>query len=218
MYVKPTDRHQYLHYTSSHPNRTKRSIVYSQGLRIQRICTEKNDFLGHMEEMKSWFLRRGYPKDLIETEQNKVYIPSKSKSCNQKGVPLVVTYHPLLQDLNSIINKYIYLLYADEEVKITFSPKPMISFRSARKLSSYLVRAELYPIERRVGSFQCKSSGCKVCLNVVETNSSTSTTTGLTYKINHKFDCDSKCVIYLLSCRVCNMQYVGSTVVKFRFR
>ena len=79
LFVKPIDRHQYLHYTSSHPNHTKRSIVYSQGLRVQRICTEKNDFLGHMEEMKSWFLRRGYPKDLIETEQNKVYIPSKSK-------------------------------------------------------------------------------------------------------------------------------------------
>ena len=30
LYVKPTDRHRYLYYTSAHPNHTKRSIVYSQ--------------------------------------------------------------------------------------------------------------------------------------------------------------------------------------------
>ena len=31
LYVKSGDRHQYLHFTSSHRNHTKRSIVYSQG-------------------------------------------------------------------------------------------------------------------------------------------------------------------------------------------
>ena len=31
LYIKSTDRHQYLHCTSSHPNHTTRSIVYSQG-------------------------------------------------------------------------------------------------------------------------------------------------------------------------------------------
>ena len=29
LHVKPTDRHQYLHYAWVHPNHTKRSIVYS---------------------------------------------------------------------------------------------------------------------------------------------------------------------------------------------
>ena len=56
--VKDTDRHQYLHYTSSHPNHTKRSIVYSQALRIKRICSEEKDFEQHIHEMRSWFQRR----------------------------------------------------------------------------------------------------------------------------------------------------------------
>ena len=29
LYVKPTDRHQFLHYKSSHPGHTKRSMVFS---------------------------------------------------------------------------------------------------------------------------------------------------------------------------------------------
>ena len=34
LYVKSTDRHQYLCYFSAHPNHTKRSVVFSQTLRI----------------------------------------------------------------------------------------------------------------------------------------------------------------------------------------
>ena len=38
----------------------------------------------------------------------------------------------------------------NEEVKKAFTPKRMISHRSSRKISSYLVRAKLYPINRTV--------------------------------------------------------------------
>ena len=34
LHIKATDRHQYLHYTLSHPYHTKRSIVYSQALQL----------------------------------------------------------------------------------------------------------------------------------------------------------------------------------------
>ena len=62
-----------------------------------------------------------------------------------QGVPFVLTYHPLLKSMGHIINKNLCLLNMNEEVKNVFTPKPMISFRSARKLSSYLVRAKLCP-------------------------------------------------------------------------
>ena len=46
----------------------------------------------------------------------------------------------------------------------------MVSFRGATKLSSYLVRAKLYPLERSVGSFKCGKRRCQVCENVCETD------------------------------------------------
>ena len=52
LYVKPTDQHQYLHYTSAYLNHTKRSIVYGQALRLSRICSYKNNFEKDLDETK----------------------------------------------------------------------------------------------------------------------------------------------------------------------
>ena len=39
----------------------------------------------------------------------------------------------------------------NEELKPLFTPGRVVSFRSPRKKSSYLVRAKIYPVERSVG-------------------------------------------------------------------
>ena len=115
----------------------------------------------------------------------------------KKGIPLVVTYHPSLKNIGRIINQNLYILYMNKDVKNVFTPAPMISFRSARKLSSYLVRAKLYPLERTVGSVQCKGKRCQTCHNVKETEAFTSTITGKTFKINHRLNCNDKCLVYM---------------------
>ena len=94
----------------------------------------------------------------------------------------------------------------------------MASFRNARKISSYLVRAKLYPLERHVGSFIWGCRCCQVCFNVTETETFISASTNQTYKINHEFNCNESSLIYLLTCKICRKQYVGQTVDIFRSR
>ena len=96
-----------------------------------------------------------------------------------------------------------------EEVYKVFYPGSMVSIRSARKVSSYILRAKAYPLERTVGSFKCEKSRCQFCLNVNETDTVTSTVTKKTCKINHKFDCSDKCLIYLFTYKKCLIQYIG---------
>ena len=129
-----------------------------------------------------------------------------------------MTYHSLLKSLSSIVNNNIYLLHMDQEVKRTFTPQPMVSYRSARKLSSYLVRAKLYPIERKVGLCKCKGKRCEICKNVLETDTFTCNNDPTTYKINHQFDCNEKCLVFLITCNKYLKQYVGQTVDMFRSR
>ena len=40
--------------------------------------------------------------------------------------------------------------------------------------------------------------------------------TNETYKINHQFECNKKCLVYLLTCKKCLKQYVGQTIDTFR--
>ena len=67
LHIKATDRHLYLHFSSANPDHTKRSIAYSQALRISRVCSFE-DFKRHTTRMKSWFLNRGYPSWLINKQ------------------------------------------------------------------------------------------------------------------------------------------------------
>ena len=136
LYIKPTDRHQYLHYSSSHPDHTNMTIIYCQTLRLSRLCSKEINFIQHKREMKSWFLKRGYPVALIQNEMDKVKFMRQRIQRREgitKGVPLVITYHPLLKGVGNILRKHLYILYLDNEVKKVFSPAPMVSFKSARK-------------------------------------------------------------------------------------
>ena len=92
LHVKSTYRHQYLHYTTSYPKHTKRSIVFSQSWRVSRICSQAQDFKTHTTEMRSWFYKRGYPKGLAKKKKkwvklNSLGIPEESKE-KRKELPL----------------------------------------------------------------------------------------------------------------------------------
>ena len=61
--------------------------------KLKRICSEKK----HMREMNLWFLKLGFPENIVNQELGKVKFSKSSGRANKrdKGVCLVVTYHPL---------------------------------------------------------------------------------------------------------------------------
>ena len=117
LHTTSTDKHQYLHYASAHPAHIKRSIIYSQALRMSRICSYKNDFEKHLVDMKSWFQARGYPSDLVQKETNKVkFLGNRDKNKSKKKfkeVPLVITFHPLVKDI----------IYIQEPLFVIYGPR-----------------------------------------------------------------------------------------------
>ena len=62
VFIKPTDSHQYLHYSSCHPGACKRSIPYAQAMRLRRICSKSCFFEKRAEDLVRFLTDRGYKK------------------------------------------------------------------------------------------------------------------------------------------------------------
>ena len=112
-------------------------------------------------------------------------------------MPFVATYHPKPKDLGKLIKNLQLFLYGDSEFKRVFSPAPIVSYLISRKVKDHIVRSKLYPIERKVGRYRCGNSRCQVYKSIQDTFSSFVTKSA--NKINHNFNCNSKCIIYLQS-------------------
>ena len=65
VYCKPTDSHSYLHYSSAHPLHCKRSLPYSQLLRLKPICSKRQDSMQNAHSLCVYFLHHKYPFKLI---------------------------------------------------------------------------------------------------------------------------------------------------------
>ena len=86
-------------------------------------------------------------------------------------------------------------MYAKEQVENTFTPPPFVSFCAGFNLRKHLVRAKVCPLLRECGSSGYNERRCQTCLNVNNTDGFQSFFTKESYKINDKFDCDSKSMI-----------------------
>ena len=119
VYIKPKYRHQCFYYRSSHPEHIERPIVYSQTLSVSRLCSFKEDFEDHSEQI-ILFSERGYPDKIIENKMDKVtFGQRRSKTKSATGVPFFVTYYLRLRALGKIIHEN--LLYMNDEVKDNFT-------------------------------------------------------------------------------------------------
>lgn len=72
LFRKPTDGHQFIHWSSNHPVHTKKGVVFSQFLRAKVNCSDSQDCEEESEQLTSRFEGRGYPKSVILAERAKV--------------------------------------------------------------------------------------------------------------------------------------------------
>ena len=69
-----------------------------------------------------------------------------------------------------------------------------------------------------LGSVKCLSRRCEVCKHMDESIHFKSSQDDRRYSINYNLNCNSSHVVYLITCQKCALQYVSSTITKFRLR
>ena len=185
-------------------------------MKFSRICFYKTDFKKHLGEMLSCLWISRCPDNLAKNKMRKVFFcnstGSKSKSQESKRVPSIIKFHLKFKSTGQLLSKQLHILYMSQETKNFSMLVPVATFRIARKLSSFLVRANSYLIGQVSGSHKSKAKRYEVCLNVQEILCFTNSKIIETNKIKHQFQCNEKCVVYFLTCKNCLKYYVGQTI------
>ncbi|XP_047468584.1 uncharacterized protein LOC125024855, partial [Penaeus chinensis] len=66
VFHKPSNTHQYLHFHSSHHPNLKKSLPFSQGIRVKRIVSDPDLLEGALKEMVNFFRERGYSEKILK--------------------------------------------------------------------------------------------------------------------------------------------------------
>ena len=105
LYRKPTDQQAFLHAKSEHPRSPKRSIPYSQALRLKTICSTSREFDKNCAIIKQKFLDRQYKEEVLDEQIKKVdrierieLFTCKEKN-NKTRIPLSITYNRTLPNI-----------------------------------------------------------------------------------------------------------------------
>ena len=131
-------------------------------------------------------------------------------------------YNPLLSNLKTIIRNHLPILYSNQQMLDIF-PHNIISVTYKRnKNLREILSPSLFPSTNKQNecSINKFSKKCDICKKFwVVSPDFTGFANKRKYKIKGILKCDSKNVIYLISCKCCGKQYVRSlTGFKERFR
>ena len=219
VFYKPTDSHAYLLYNSSHPSSTRNSIPYSQFQRLRRICSREQEFEIEAKRMSTFFKARQYPEDVVQTALERARSTSRTEALtpketgeNEDRVVAVIPYHPHNLPVCRILRRNFTLLQQDPKLKEIFSKPPLIAFQRDKNLRDLLVRSKLKPQVSQSTSRGCRpcgDKGCKTC-PFIDASTTLGGHTG-TFTVRSSLSCQSRDIVYILTCTLCSKLYVGET-------
>ncbi|CAM4645092.1 unnamed protein product, partial [Caretta caretta] len=225
LYRKPTDRCAYLHASSFHPDHTTRSIVYSQALRYNRICSNPSDRDKHLQDLYQAFLQLQYPPAEVKKQIDRARRVPRShllqdrpnKENNRK--PLAVTFSPQLKPLQRIIKDLQPILKDDPTLSQILGDRPVLAYRQPPNLKQILTSNHIpYNRTTNPGTYPCNKARCQLCPHIY----SGDTIIGpnhISHTIRGSFTCTSTNVIYAIMCQQCpSAMYIGQTGQSLRKR
>ena len=176
-----------------------------------------------MTDLCTFLVARGYSKAFVLKKIQRARLKSREETLTPRPktsnnrIPM---YHPGL-NIGGILSHLQPLLHCFDKCKKAIKEIPLMSFQRPKSLGDYLVLSKVKRTHRTeprsMGTVRCGSGRCPVCQHLEPGDTFVSHITPK-YSINYELDCKSSNAVYLISCKVCQIQYVGSTTTKFKFR
>ena len=142
----------------------------------------------------------------------------------------VITYNQTLSNIALIIHKHFYVFYSSDRCRNVFENLPSVA---CNDITGIPVRAQIHcqklviavtPGLLRVvfGATEGTASPVRTLIIIIEhgrNQHDTFYSTGeMTYIIKSHLTLDTFIVIYMIECRLCNLQYIGETKGRLKHR
>ena len=189
-------------------------------LRLRRICDDDETFEKRASEYQHYFIARDHKPSIVEKQFSAV----KKKRCEARQkqtkqdkvshLKFITSYNPALPNIHNIIQNNRSILYTDENMKKIFPSKSITTLYRREKNLQEILSPSLFPAKSK-NSESCITlcKKCDICKNyLISDNKFESKVTGGFYNVRGNLPCNSSYVIYLISCKKCEDQYIISTI------
>ena len=105
------------------PFSLKKSIAYSQALRLKQICSTNGEYEKHTKNLKKQLIKKGYPETLVNeeiqkaTNQDRTGLLNKEKTETANHLTLCLTYSKTLPNITIVLEKHWHILNMNPELK-----------------------------------------------------------------------------------------------------
>lgn len=127
LYRKKTDKVQYLLPSSCHPSHVTKNIPYSLGLRIVRICSDFDNRIKRLQELRNMLISRNYRAKCVDDALARVHAITREdalkrveKKTNDR-ITFALRYYPQLPSVSKILQKHWRAMTIDPEMKKNIS-------------------------------------------------------------------------------------------------
>ena len=239
IYYKPTDTHNYVPFGSFHPHKTLTNIPFSLARRICLIVSEEETRNSRLDELRVFLRRKKYPEAVIDSgierakhlnREDLLRTQNSTPTSDSPSIPFVFTNNCANPEVLDTVRRGLDILTPSDRMRDVMQNKRVIAARrQPRNMKSLLFRPRFETDnERSPGSVMpCKKDPkrgkargrpCKCCDSLRECESFCFEGSDTPFELRHHFTCDTKNVLYLVTCLKCGLDYIGKTERQVRDR
>ena len=136
---------------------------------------------------------------------------TNEKETKNNSIIMVYTFNTNNPDIKTIIRGSFNILNSSTKLRKILEKKQLIfAKRQPQNLRSLVCKSTFLEYEETFEVKKCKKS-CICCKYLKEGSSINFNKAGVDFKIKNNFDCNSKNVLYVITCGNCPFQYLGVT-------
>ena len=183
----------------------KVSIAWRQVVKFKRICSIEENLNNRLEQLNQWLVKGGYKEYYVDSEIERVKLIKRAVLFQKRdkkaedSIALALTYHPALNQLYEILRSAHKHVLKSLRLHSALPSPPRVLILS--KLKDKLVLSKLKEFIYQDADINiCGHSYFDICKIFEKEDQFEKTVTKKKCRINFPFDCNSCCVVYLLTC------------------